>query len=222
MKVYAFVSQKGGAGKSTLCRQLACQAAEPLELGRAILIDRDPQQTTAKWWGRRQHREPLPPRQPELLELGNSSLPQAVDALRGVTPGGIFIDTRPAIAQPEAEAASLADRIIVPVRPSADDLEAVQDTLMMIRRLGALERTILVVNASKNPQRAASARDALSRWPVTVCPIAILDRAAFQDAALRGLWVEELGQPGREASDQLLRVWLFIKDHLRTEGGLKA
>jgi chromosome partitioning protein len=214
MEIRAFISQKGGAGKSTLARQLACQAGEPIELNRAVLIDRDPQQTTAKWWARRQQRKPLPPPQPELLELGNNSLADALDVLRRQS-GGVFVDTRPALGGIEQEAARLADQIIVPLRPSADDLEAIVDTLQMLQRLDALGRTVLVINAAKNSQRARGCMAVLSKYPVAVCPHHLHDRAAYQDASQGGLWVEELGHPGRAASDELLRVWAWLRQALK-------
>jgi len=89
----------------------------------SILIDRDPQQTSTKWWQRRQALQPAPGR-PDLLDLDGTDLTAAAAALRK-RPGAVFVDTRPAVAEPEAEAARVADLVIVPVRPSPDDLEAV-------------------------------------------------------------------------------------------------
>ena len=59
MQIYSLISQKGGAGKSTLTRQLAVLAgeAEP-----SLIIDRDPQRTTTKWWVRRREIDPAPER----------------------------------------------------------------------------------------------------------------------------------------------------------------
>src|SRR3712207_7829686 len=58
-----------------------------------------------------------------------------------------------------SEAAGVSDLVIVPVRPSPDDLETVGDTLKIIRRLG--KRAVLIVNAAKNEARATNARAAL-------------------------------------------------------------
>jgi hypothetical protein len=51
-EVYSFISQKGGTGKSTLARQFAVLN------GPSLLINRDPQHTTAKWWNRRRELNP--------------------------------------------------------------------------------------------------------------------------------------------------------------------
>ena len=70
VQIFSLISQKGGAGKSTLARQLAVLAGES---GASVLIDRDPQETSTKWWQRRQSLQPLPER-PDLLDLDGSDL----------------------------------------------------------------------------------------------------------------------------------------------------
>ncbi len=206
MQTYALISQKGGAGKSTLARQLSVIVGESEP---AVLIDRDPQQTTTKWWLRRQESGATPGR-PDLLELSDMTLTAATDALRA-KPGALFIDTKPAVGEPEAEAARVADLVIVPVRPSPDDLEAVGDTLKILRRLE--KRAVLVVNAAKNEAGATNARAALSRYPVPVCPVHLSDRTVYLDASLEGRGVGEMkGGGAREALEELRRVWQWIKE----------
>ena len=205
MHIFALISQKGGAGKSTLARQFAVLAGEN---DASILIDRDPQETSTKWWQRRQGLQPVPAR-PDLLDLDGTDLPTAVMRLRKRAGGAVFVDTRPAVAEPEAEAARVADLVIVPVRPSPDDLEAVGETLKILRRLD--KQAVLVVNAAKNEARARDARAALSRYPVPVCPSYVGDRAVYLDASLEGRGVGEMrGAAGRDAHDELRTVWTWI------------
>lgn len=206
MQIYSFISQKGGAGKSTLARQFAVLASDG---NPTILIDRDSQQTTTKWWGRRRDLA-LAPERPDLLDLDGMTLPAAVDALRSKA-GAVFIDTRPAIGEPEAEAARVADLVIVPVRPSPDDLEAVGETLKVLRRLD--KRAVLIVNAAKTEARARDARAALSRYPVPVCPTHIADRTIYLDASLEGRGVGEMkGAVARDAFAELRRIWNWVQD----------
>ena len=206
MLVYSLISQKGGAGKSTLARQLAVVAGIG---GASILIDRDPQETSTKWWQRRQGLQPAPDR-PDLLNLDGADLTTATNALRKQQ-GAVFVDTRPAVAEPEAEAARVADLVIVPVRPSPDDLEAVGETLKILRRLK--KRAVLVVNAAKNEVRARDARAALSRYPVPVCPTHVGDRAVYLDASLEGRGVGEMrGAAARDALAELTAVWTWVQE----------
>jgi len=211
VKVVALLSQKGGAGKSTLARQLAVVAGEA---GPAFLVDRDPQATISKWWARRTEQEPAP-RWPELMDIGEASLADAVARLRPRA-GVLFIDTAPAVGAREAEVAQAADLVIVPIRPSPDDLEAVGDTLRIVRRLG--RPAVLVVNAAKNLSRSIGAQAALARYPFAVCPTALADRAAYLDAALEGRGVGELkGAGARDARAEVQAVWKWIGEQMEAE-----
>ncbi len=207
MQIYSLISQKGGAGKSTLARQLAVLAGES---GPSLIIDRDPQRTTTKWWTRRSEIDPAP-ECPELIDLGGASLTDAVKQLRRKPDGAVFIDTRPAVEEPEAEAARVADLVIVPVRPSPDDLEAVGETLKILRRLD--QRAVVIVNAARNDARATGARAALSRYPVPVCPTHLVDRTVYLDASLEGRGVAEMrGSAAKEALEELRQVWSWIQE----------
>ena len=207
MQIYSLISQKGGAGKSTLARQLAVLAGETEP---SLIIDRDPQRTTTKWWTRREQINPAFER-PELVDLNGTTLTDAAKRLRRKPEGALFIDTRPAVEEPEAEAARVADLVIVPVRPSPDDLEAVGETLKILRRLD--QRAVVIVNAAKNDSRATAARAALSRYPVPVCPTHLSDRTVYLDASLEGRGVTEMrGHAAREAADELRQVWSWIQE----------
>src|SRR5512132_1863318 len=207
VEVYAFISQKGGTGKSTLARQFAVLNSP------SLLIDRDSQHTTAKWWNRRRELDPAQD-SPDLIDLDGTTLTAAVDALRRKPDGFLFIDTRPAVEEPEAEAARVSDLVIIPVRPSPDDLEAVGETLKIIRRLN--KRTVLVVNAAKTGGRALSARAALSRYPVPACPVHIADRTVYLDASLEGRGVGEMrGHAAREAFEEVRKAWEWIQEAAR-------
>jgi chromosome partitioning protein len=210
--IFSLISQKGGAGKSTLARQLAVLTGEA---GASVLIDRDPQATSTTGWQRRQALQPTPER-PDLLNLDGTNLAAAAAALQKQRSGTVFVDTRPAIGEPEAEAARVADLVIVPVRPSPDDLEAVGETLKILRRLD--KRAIVIVNAAKNEVRARDARAALSRYPVPVCPTHIADRAVYLDAALEGRGVGEMrGAAARDARAELGAVWAWIQEMIHEQ-----
>ncbi|WP_280178557.1 AAA family ATPase [Methylobacterium gnaphalii] len=198
----ALVSQKGGVGKSTLSINLAALAGEKEP---AMIIDRDaPQCTASKWWNRRQDLEP-PPAYPELIDIGQTPLKAAVTKLKP-QPGFLFLDTRPAVGAAEAEAVQAADFVIVPVKAAIVDIEAIALTLDIIRRLD--RKALIVVNAAKNDRRATDARAALSRFPVSVCPHHLSDRAAYLDAPIDGLSVMEMqGAGARAAEHELRQVW---------------
>ena len=120
MKIIAIVSQKGGAGKTTLALHIAV-AAERAGLSAAIL-DMDPQGTAERWSEWRKE-EP-----PAVVAAKATTLARRIEQARGADGDLVVIDTPP-LAQTEArEAARIADLILIPCRPSAFDLDAIRIT----------------------------------------------------------------------------------------------
>lgn len=111
MKLVILHSPKGGSGKSTLARELAVAAV--LAGRRVALADLDPQGTTRGWYDRRQDQEPavvaFDPVRPDLERLAG-----AFDLL--------LVDTPPGAHAWLASLVELADAVLVPVRPTPDDL----------------------------------------------------------------------------------------------------
>jgi len=116
MKTIVLHTPKGGSGKSTLARELAVAFSQ---MGETVaLADLDPQGTTRGWYSRRQANTPA--------VIGAEAIDRAEDA--GVTV--LIVDTPPGhIQSPKPSETPLlahvignADAVLVPVRPSPDDL----------------------------------------------------------------------------------------------------
>ena len=73
MRVIAFVTQKGGSGKTTLCVNLAV-AAERQGGAQVLVVDLDPQATAEAWY---QDREAASPR---LVRAAAGDLGRAIEA----------------------------------------------------------------------------------------------------------------------------------------------
>ena len=78
MKIVAIISQKGGAGKTTLAVHLAAAAAKAGY--RTAVIDLDPQGTAASWSDRRAAQEP------EVISGQAIRLPALIKARRRTAP----------------------------------------------------------------------------------------------------------------------------------------
>ena len=125
MKTILIAAQKGGSGKTTLTRNLAVVAAED---GRNVLcLDLDPQGSLRGWWESREadspsmlDRDPLP----DVLRTTLDAARERFDLC--------IIDTPPAASEWLAEALAAADLVLIPVRPSPDDLRAVGTTLAAV------------------------------------------------------------------------------------------
>ena len=127
MKTIVIAARKGGAGKTTLTRNLAVAAsADGLKV---LCVDLDPQASLRGWWERREadapsmlDRDPQPPE----IKASLAAVSQAFDLC--------LIDTPPTRAEWLNEALVNADLVLIPVRPSPDDLRAVGNTLAGVSR----------------------------------------------------------------------------------------
>ena len=136
MHVIALASRKGGAGKTTLASHLAV-AAEAAGAGPVALVDTDPQGGLAGWWNAR------PAETPRWIDPAGG-LPATVTAARAAGYGVLVIDTPPSVAETIAGVIAVSDLVVIPVRPSPNDLRAIGGTIELARRVR--KRMVFVVS----------------------------------------------------------------------------
>lgn len=165
MKTILVASSKGGAGKSTIATNLAASFA--LDGKRTVLVDADPQGSSTRWAERR-------------AELDSAVLP--VDgtgrrAWRDAVPDDadrVVIDAAAGAMATDLESfLDKADAVVVPVLPSALDIEATVgflNTLAKVPRVHKRKLPVgLVVNRSKPWTNASQqAVEMLGTWPYPV------------------------------------------------------
>lgn len=205
MKVIAVVSQKGGAGKTTLALHIAV-AAERAGLSAAIL-DMDPQGTAERWSEWRKE-EP-----PAVVAAKATTLNRRIEQARAADGNLVVIDTPP-LAQTEArEAARIADLILIPCRPSAFDLDAIRITADLANDIR--KPAFVIVNAGP-PHGTAVYRDVaetVERFGLKVAPARLAERAAFRHAVREGKSVQEL-EPDSRAAEEVAILWDWIAGQL--------
>jgi len=109
------VSQKGGSGKSTLCRLVACSfAAEGWDMK---IADLDISQGTTFHWHRDRIEAGL---RPEIAVESFSAVHRALDA--GERHDHLVIDGAPQATRATREIAEHSNLVILPTGPSKDDL----------------------------------------------------------------------------------------------------
>ena len=128
MKTIAIISQKGGAGKTTLALHLATAFA--LSGRNAAIIDLDPQASSANWSDRRASDMPV------VLSAHASRLAHEMDRVRQTGGDVLVIDTAPHSDSAALEAAKAADLVLVPCRPAILDIEAIHNTLGLVGTTG--------------------------------------------------------------------------------------
>lgn len=201
MRTVAFVSQKGGSGKSTIASSLAVAAHQTNE--KVCVIDMDPQGSLMNWARIRAAGDI------EVLASGAARLPALLATLerRGVTL--VLLDTPGAEGAASSAAMQAADLSIVPSRPSLFDLWASARARTTLEEIGA--KFVFLLNQCPPAQQTARVQDgieALEEMGGLLSPL-ILARVDYQDAARRGRGVTELN-PSGSAAQEMHGLWQSI------------
>ncbi|MBF0551398.1 MAG: AAA family ATPase [Deltaproteobacteria bacterium] len=205
MKSIAFLSQKGGSGKTTLAVHTSVAAQESGE--RVVLIDTDFQKSATTWSEARTVDTPI------VATAAASDLATVLEAARSEDMAFAIIDTAPHAAPDAARIAQTVDLVVIPCRPSAFDLAAVSGTLEIVK--AAKVQGVFVLSAC--PFRApeiAETRAVLAEYGLPVAPVEIIDRRAFARAIATGRAVTEFESNGKAASE-IRSLWDWLKEQMR-------
>ena len=206
MKAVAFVTQKGGSGKSTLCINLAIAAQEQ---GRSVCILEMDRQATISDWAEHRTLE-----SPEVAQIDATQLDEVIRRLQGSAYDYVFIDT-PGVDSPGTlSAIRAADLCVIPCRPTPADLRAFKPTLAAIYRLE--KRFAFVLN--QTPPRSYRVRDAADGLAVLgVLPdVTVVTRNDHQDAIGMGQGVTEFNPTGQAASE-IRRLWAWVDKRVHAD-----
>ena len=123
----------------------------------------------------------------------------------------LIIDTPPSVAETIAGVIDVADLVVIPVRPSPNDLRAVGGTIELARR--ARKRMVFVVNqATQRARITAEVAIALSQHG-TVAPIMVHHRVDFAVSMTGGATVGELDPECRSAAE-VRTLWTYLHNLL--------
>ena len=210
MKIVAIISQKGGAGKTTLAVHLATAASNAGHT--AAVIDLDPQGTATSWSDRRAEQTP------EVISGQAVRIPALVAAARQNGADFLILDTAPNADQTASLAARAADLVLIPCRPATFDLEAIETTLLLTKAAG--KPAYVVLNAV--PPRSSIGREAaegLAARETKVAPHQLTHRAAFTHGVIDGRTAQEFEPQGKAAEEvQALYLWLCGRVDMSTRG----
>lgn len=216
MQTIAIISQKGGAGKTTLAVNLAAVAAAELV---TLVLDTDPQATASRWSQWRGGRDP------EVVDCGAPSLIAGKLAKSAELGAELaLIDTPPHADSMARQAARLADLILVPCRPRAFDLAAMEATSELVR--SSRKPAFVVFNAGPPhaPHVYRDAADVIAGpFELAIAPVVLSERAAFHHATASGRSAFELSSDSKAAAElQALWQWTCGQLHLSICGRVKA
>lgn len=208
MKTIAIISQKGGAGKSTLA---VCLAVEAQRQGQdTLLIDADNQANVFKWSQRRDSELPV------VLSAQTVMVPQHLAMAQANSAAYTIIDTPGKADRESLECAKHADLVVIPTRANLFDIESISTTIDMVNSLR--KPHLVVVNAlhPNSMRKFHDLRTALeTEYRAAVFPSYISQRAAYADCIFDGTSPQEHeGEDGGKASQEIELLYEYIANLL--------
>lgn len=195
MTVIAIVSQKGGSGKTTLAVNLAACATHAKTP--ACIIDTDPQATAAAWGDWRGDFLPVVVTSPpaRLARTIDNALKQEVEL--------VVIDTPPHAEAAMREAIKAADLVLIPSRPRAFDLHALEPVAELIELSGTPAYVVFNAVPGGATRQLAEATESAKNMGLQTCPVSFGERADFHRSSAKGEVAAEIdinGKAAREAA----------------------
>jgi chromosome partitioning protein len=207
MLTVAVISQKGGAGKTTLALHIA--VAAELAGYSTVLIDMDPQGTAEAW---SEWRKEAPP---TVIPAKTATLARTLERAAGHGADFAILDTPP-LAEAEARtAAKAADLVLVPCRPNAFDLHSIRTTTDLTRFAAKPAFTIFNAGPVAAARLYAETADLVTEIGLPVAPVRLSERAAFRHATGSGQVAQET-EPQGKAAGEVDALWRWICQQVGT------
>ncbi len=201
MPTVAIVSQKGGSGKTTLALHLATAGAYSGK--KTIVVDTDPQATAAAWADWRGDFLP------EVVTSPPARLARTVEKQLASGVELVIIDTPPHADASAREAIKTADLVLVPSRPRAFDLHALEATAEMLQFVGKDGNVLMNGVPARATRMLADAKAKVEALGLSVCPVMFGERAAFHRASGDGESATEF-DPESKAADEVRELWKWV------------
>jgi len=200
IRTITLAASKGGVGKTTLA---ACFAVEAVKRNTPVaLLDLDPQQSLARWWELRGE-----PENPTLVDLEGLTVNNLKKKLGRQGYQWLIIDTPPALMTRIQPAIEVADVVVVPVRPSPLDVEAIDPVVELSER--ARTQFVFVVNA--NPPRSSLTTGTIGYLEQNgeVLEEMVGYRTGYAGAMISGQVAQEIDKDGK-AHDEIVDLWRAV------------
>lgn len=216
MKTLMVAKQKGGVGATTLARELGVAAATAGQ--RVVFVDLDPQGTLRGWWNRRTEGLEGEPN-PALATPAPSGLTAALEQLERAGTDLCIIDTPPSVHAFLGSVMRLADLILLPTRPTTDDLEALPAVLDLVEEAGRPFAFVITQSGGANSSLYTDTLPVLAQRGRVGPPL--MSRADFPKAAARGRAALEVA-PKSKAAEEVAALWRFVAADLAKAGRKRA
>ncbi len=201
MRTIAVISQKGGAGKTTLALHIA--VAAELAGYSTVLLDMDPQGTAEAWSEWRKEAPPV------VIPAKTATLARTIEKAAAHGAEIAVIDTPP-LAEAEARAAAkIADLVLVPCRPNAFDVHSIKTTTDLTRFAAKPAFAIFNAGPAAAARLYAETAEVVAEIGLPVAPFRLSERAAFRHATGSGQAAQET-EPQSKAAGEVAALWTWI------------
>jgi chromosome partitioning protein len=215
MFTIAFISQKGGTGKTTCCIELGVTAAQA---GEAVaIIDLDPQTNAANWKDRRKAENPA------VVSAQPGRLKQTIDAAEENGADLVLIDTPGKNDNIAIGAVRLADLVLIPCHGVIYDMETLPSVRDLVQAAGGAPAFVLYNGVPPLGTRIADELKAMTKsyCGLEPCPVHFTRRHAYEEAPASGQAGQEIDSEGKVKAEAQ-NLWLFIREQVnkfRSEHG---
>lgn len=209
MPVIALIGNKGGAGKTTLCVNLAAALGS---IKPSVILDADPQQSSLQWCDIAENNQAI-----DVVEA-SENIENELGKLNGQYTH-CLIDCPPSVhSQQMQEALLIADIAIVPVQPSPLDIWAtvhIENAVEEARQDNPALKALLVINQYESRTRLSKIMQrALAELSLPAADTIIKRRAVYRNSFLEGRTVHDMGSRGVAASDEIQNLIREVEEFL--------
>lgn len=211
MRVLSMVSQKGGAGRSSLSAHLAVAYGE---LGvDVVIVDLDPQASITRWSDSRTKERPT------VVDGFAERLPQMLATAKEAGVDLVIVDTAPHSEKSALAAMRAADLVLMPTRPRIFDLRSIADTIALLDIAECRSKAVILLNAVPPRGRIGDEGfEAAGEYGLEIAPVRLGDREAFAHALTMGLGVTEY-EPKSKAANEIWALALFCAKRMQLKIG---
>jgi chromosome partitioning protein len=198
MYTIAFLSQKGGAGKTTLATCIARQLQ--LEGEDVILVDSDPQGSARDWRAATDQDTVL------VVGMDRPTLDKDIKMLSNDGKKWIIVDGAPRSEQMTISSIKAADLIVIPVQPSPYDIWAAEDLVSIVKSRqeitnGKPKAAFLISRAIKRTELGKEVVSALEDFGVPVMKAKTTQLVTYPKSASMGLTPMDIESDGNAARE---------------------
>jgi chromosome partitioning protein len=201
--VISIFNSKGGSSKTTTCMSIAGEVARRGK--KVMVVDSDPQQSATIWSGKSPDSSPFPAAVMNFAPYGEK-LHREIEKQLG-NYDYILVDNPGSLEARGAHSGLLvSDLCIIPFTPAPTDLWELQPVKLVIERAQSVNPTLRVAILPTRGGRTALAKAILGQLSIYGIPILftqLANRVAYQEAAITGKTVSDLGKSASKAADEV-------------------